>query len=70
MSKRDVADLLDEARDLGFDVSRAARHWRLALPGGPTLFVCKTPSDHRSVANSRAQMKRALRTREQSAIIC
>jgi hypothetical protein len=69
MSRRDMEDLLEEARGLGFTVERASKHWRLRPPGtGEIIFCPTTPSDHRSVANTRALIKRALRFQAQAAI--
>lgn len=58
---RDTATLVREAADAGFTVKRTrGGHVRLVPPGGgETIVAPSTPSDHRSLKNTRAVLKRA-----------
>lgn len=56
-----VDDLLARAREAGLQVERTTRHWQLSRPdGGEKVTVPCTPSDHRSLLNSVAQIRRVL----------
>lgn len=62
----EVRKALDEAIAEGFTVSITAKgHYRVCDAQGRTVTMfAKTPSDGRSVLNSRAAMRRAIRARE------
>jgi hypothetical protein len=55
---REMRDLMQQAKDQGFIVTNSKRHWRVSK-GTFVLFTSKTPSDWRSVLNTKAQLKRA-----------
>lgn len=61
MSKRDLSDLLRDVRRAGWSVTTTGGgHLRLCPPRkGSCIYTGSTPSDHRSLANLRAQLKRA-----------
>ena len=51
-----------EVRALGYQPVRRAKHgWLFRHPCGATVQVPSTPSDHRSVRNTIAQARRALK---------
>lgn len=63
MSKKDVRDLLSQAREEGWVVgARKSNHILLRHEAtGVTITTASTPSDHRGILNLRADMRRALR---------
>lgn len=59
MSRKDISVLLDAARAQGFTVRlRRSGHYRVTAPSGATATVPATPSGGRSVANTRAALRR------------
>lgn len=60
---RDAEQLWQRLRDRGFTVSRTAgNHIRVDHPQLPyPVYGPSTPSDHRSLANFRAKLRRAMR---------
>lgn len=57
---RDLQHLLRRARDLGATVTyRRSGHYRISSLGGAVVFTASTPSDHRTVLNTRAVLRRA-----------
>jgi hypothetical protein len=58
--KKDIKQLVDEIEGQGWVVRAAPRrsHFRCQAPGGAVTFLPMSPSDWRSVANCRAQLRR------------
>ncbi|WP_143062021.1 hypothetical protein [Faunimonas pinastri] len=57
--KSEMQDLIREYGGKGWLVSRASKHWKLVPPGGgKPVFASCTPSDHRSVLNTRSLLRR------------
>lgn len=60
--RKDLQDLLNEARAAGFDVPdkpERSGHYRITPPGGGKKITCPcTPSDWRTLLNLRAQLRR------------
>jgi predicted RNA binding protein YcfA (HicA-like mRNA interferase family) len=62
--KRDLAKLLPAARARGWQVApTCGGHWKLTHPGGGIVVTSSSPSDHRALANLRAQLRRVERGR-------
>jgi hypothetical protein len=60
--KHDLKQQLRQAEAHGWQVTHTRNgHWRLLYPGGGVVVTSSTPSDHRALANLRAQMRRAER---------
>lgn len=58
-ARKDVEALLSEAENAGAAISRAGSgHFKIKTREGKTMTVPSTPSDHRSLDNARAQMRR------------
>ena len=56
----DLRRLLKAAERAGATVTRRANnHYRIAIPGGPVVFTSSSPSDHRTLLNTRAALRRA-----------
>lgn len=58
----DLRRLLRQVADLGFEVEQGNRspHWKVRDNDGKLLVVLSsTASDHRSIKNARAQLRRA-----------
>ena len=61
--KTEIKKLLREVQLEGWLVTKGRKHYRLMPPGGgPMIFVSATPSDQRTLANVRSQIKRYSRT--------
>lgn len=58
-SPKEMRALLRAAEDAGWKVELKRKHYRLQSPEGEIVFLPSTPSDRRSVLNSRAQLRRA-----------
>lgn len=66
-SRKEVNQLMTWATDRGWKVSRTAKgHIRFDRPGHPVAFTSGTPSDHRTIKNTKAQILRAERQAESS----
>lgn len=67
-SDRETRDLITEAETMGFAAERTSGgHIKFTHPRYPDpIFTSSSPSDHRSVANCRAQLRRAVRLMEQA----
>lgn len=58
--RKDMEDLVEECRRNGWIISNSGRHYRLTPPNDePIVFASKTPSDHRTIQNTRALIKRS-----------
>lgn len=56
----DMKDLIKEYKALGWKVEKGGKHLKFIPPnGGQIVFCPATPSDHRSVKNTRAFLRRA-----------
>lgn len=55
---RDHGDLLAMIEAEGATLVASRRHLRVACPTGAQVFICKTPSDARSVRNDAALLRR------------
>ena len=44
------------------EIETARRAYRLRLPGGRSVFTWATPSDRRAMRNTKAQVRRVLKT--------
>jgi hypothetical protein len=56
----DMATLVRRLRKLKCKVDGGgSKHYQVRLPNGRTVFMPSTPSDHRSIPNVRAQLRRA-----------
>lgn len=62
--KSDIRDILDEIQKRGFAVEQRKKthHWKVTAPNGEITFTSSTPSDHRTIRNFRAWVKRQERT--------
>ncbi|MBE4789957.1 hypothetical protein [Streptomyces caniscabiei] len=59
MSSKDTEQLLDELRSQGFEVRiGGSGHYRVKSPGGQTTTIPKTPATRRSLANTKASLRR------------
>jgi hypothetical protein len=57
---RELKALVQRAEELGCAVSLTrGNHLRIDVPGGGCVHTSSTPSDWRSVKNTRAQLRRA-----------
>ena len=55
----DLSQLVNEAREQGFDVGRTAKnHIKFVAPTGKICVTSGTPSDHRAVMNARSKLRR------------
>lgn len=64
-SKKDTLELIKEAEGRGWACTMTrSGHYKLTRPGHDTVFLSGTASDHRSVLNERANIKRAERKAE------
>ena len=62
MSRREINKLINWCLDRGFPVCRTRNnHWRVDILDQGPVFMPGTPSDHRSVKNARAMIRRKLR---------
>ena len=60
--KHDLERLLRQASACGWQISRTRKsHWLLRHPSGTVVVTGSTPSDHRALANFKAQLRRAER---------
>ena len=60
--KHDLKQVLRQAQAHGWRVQPTrGGHWRLRHPGGGIVVTSSTPSDHRALANFKAQLRRAER---------
>lgn len=59
-AKKDFKKVLDQATKQGWRVEQTkGGHWRLYAPDGEHIVhAASTPSDHRALANTIAQMRR------------
>lgn len=56
----DLEALLREAEKQGCRVQQGGNnHWKIYAPNGTIIVTGSTPSDHRSVLNTRARLRRA-----------
>ncbi len=54
-----LAPLLAFAKQEGFEVARTRNgHLKFTKPGYPPVFTSSTPSDHRAIKNTLAQLRR------------
>jgi len=57
--KKDMQRLVKAAENAGWMVSRTKKnHLKFKAPTGATVIAASTPSDHRSVMNTRAELRR------------
>lgn len=62
VSNREMRELVKEAAKDGWTVTlRKGGHLKFEHPEAACVFASSTPSDHRSVANTRAQLRRNLK---------
>jgi predicted RNA binding protein YcfA (HicA-like mRNA interferase family) len=55
----DLKDLIRDAVAAGFQVARTrSNHVKFVAPNGTVIFGPSTPSDHRSLKNVRAKLRR------------
>jgi predicted RNA binding protein YcfA (HicA-like mRNA interferase family) len=60
--RHDLAKLLRQASACGWQLSRTrGGHWLLRHPSGAVVVTSGSPSDWRTLRNTRAQMRRAER---------
>jgi hypothetical protein len=60
--RHDLEQMLRQARSCGWQVTQPRRgHWRRLHPGGGIVVASSSPSDHRALANLKAQLRRAER---------
>lgn len=59
ISDPETRKLVDTATRAGWTASNGGSHLRLESPQGRVVVVSKTPSDHRAVNNTRAELRRA-----------
>lgn len=60
--KRELRTILTDAGRRGWQVERTERsHWKLRGPNNALIYTGGTPSDWRSIANLKAQIRRAER---------
>lgn len=57
--KKDLKKIFKALEDQGWRIDRRGKHVKCKPPSGPIVTVPSTPSDHRSLLNSRAQLRRA-----------
>jgi DNA-binding PadR family transcriptional regulator len=57
-TRKDVADLLEAATRAGATIEKGGSHWKVRKDGEVIGTVPSTPSDHRSLLNARAALKR------------
>lgn len=62
--RKEVQQVLDEATMLGGVLDTKGDHPRVRMPGGRVVTFPGTPSDHHSLANSRAEIKKISEARE------
>ena len=58
-TNREVGVLLEEVTAAGGEIQRRTRHWAVLFGGQVIGTVPNTPSDHRSLLNARAALRRA-----------
>lgn len=57
-SRRDVTELLRALHSLDIPcVKTKSQHWKAMTPQGPVFFA-STPSDRRSILNTKAELRR------------
>ncbi|MFF2184594.1 hypothetical protein [Streptomyces sp. NPDC058155] len=57
---KEVRDLIKRVEAQGFEVTRTKKgHYMVRKGGEPVTIISGTPSDHRSLKNSKAHLKRA-----------
>jgi hypothetical protein len=57
--KRDVEEVLEMARQVGWKVERRRKHWQLTPPNdGPIISCPCSPSDYRALRNVAARVRR------------
>lgn len=57
--KREVVKLMRVLVDQGWHCGLTKKgHWRCTSPSGALYFMSQTPSDHRSLKNARADLRR------------
>lgn len=62
-----IDEFIEWVSKRGWTVARTNRgHLRLTRPGMPMIFGSGTPSDHRSIKNMRAKVKRVERATKSS----
>lgn len=60
MSAKDIRTLIKDLEAQGFEIRRTTKgHHRVYRDGQPVCTLSGTPSDHRSMKNSIAALKRA-----------
>ncbi len=57
--RKDTGRLLAAARRHGCQVSRGGKHFKVRTPSGQLVVVAAAPSDHRALANARADLRRS-----------
>lgn len=57
-TRKDVADLLEAVTRAGGQIEKGGSHWKVRKDGKVIGTVPSTPSDHRSLLNTRAELKR------------
>lgn len=59
--KRDVDQIVRQARRSGCDISTTSRgHWKVTKPGHQTVIISPQPTNRHAVRNARADLKRYL----------
>ena len=57
--KRDMSKLIKSLRLQGWVCALTrSGHWRCQAPDGSLYFASQTPSDHRAIRNTRADLRR------------
>jgi hypothetical protein len=58
--KKDMRALLAQAEDAGCEVKPTRNgHVQIKVPGGGIVIAASTASDHRTIKNTRAELRRA-----------
>lgn len=59
-ANKDVQEIINALRAQGWEVTGGGtRHWKCKAPGGKGLvFMSTSPSDYRSLRNSKAELRR------------
>lgn len=68
--RREMEQLVREMRKAGWKVEKTrSGHWKFMPPGGKGgIYAPSTPGDARSLDNTKAELKRALRAKSQSGV--